>query len=178
MDRGKHSMNLEFAREELDERARTGLSRTICELKSSTGRTISIDNKTLLNFSSNNYLSLATDERIINAAKAALEYCGVGSGASRLITGTFTPHRELEERIARFKGCQDGEGAILFNSGYHANIGVIPVLVGRGDEIFADRLNHASLIDASILSRARVKRYPHRDMNALEGLLKKAASAS
>jgi glycine C-acetyltransferase len=171
-------VTLEFAKKELAERTEAGLKRTIQELSSSTGRLISIDNKSFLNFSSNNYLSLASDKRLIEAANSALERYGVGSGASRLITGTTAPHRELEERISSFMGASKERASILFNSGYHANIGVIPALVGRGDMIFADRLNHASLIDGAILSRAKIKRYPHRDMDSLEAMLKEANSVN
>lgn len=160
---------LEFARAALDDANQAGLRRVLQEIDGPQGRIITIDNKPLLNFSSNNYLSLANDPRIIEAAKVALERYGVGSGASRLISGSMRPHRELEERIAGF---MNREEAILFNSGYHANIGLIPALVGRDDEIFADKLCHASLIDGSILSRAACKRYPHRDLDALEKLLK------
>ena len=164
-------MTLEFVKKELDDVRRAGLMRMPGTLSSAQGRLITINNNELLNFSSNNYLSLSSDPRIIEAAKEALDLYGAGSGASRLITGTFKPHKELEARIASFKGVHK---AILFNSGYHANIGAIPALVGRGDEIFADRLNHASLIDGARLSRAKHKRYPHRDMAALEKLLKEA----
>lgn len=164
-------MDLEFVKKELDELIGTGLKRVLREVDGAQGRVITIADKPLLNFSSNNYLSLANDARIKEAAKEAIELYGVGSGASRLISGSMKPHKELEERIARFMG--RGK-AILFNSGYHANIGIIPALVGRNDEIFADKHCHASLIDGSILSRANIKRYPHRDMDVLEGLLKRA----
>ncbi len=162
---------VEFARIALEGAQEAGLKRVLLEIDGAQGRVITIDNKPLLNFSSNNYLSLANDTRLIEAAKEALERYGVGSGASRLISGNMKPHKELEERIARFMG---RERALLFNSGYHANIGLIPAIVGRRDEIFVDKLCHASLIDGSILSRAGIKRYPHRDTEALEGLLKKS----
>ncbi len=167
------SAALEFVKKELDEIRQAGLMREPGTLSTAQGRLITINNIDLLNFSSNNYLSLANDPRLIEAAKAALDTYGLGSGASRLISGTLTPHRELEARIASFKGIHK---AILFNSGYHANIGAIPALVGRNDEIFADRLNHASLIDGARLSRAKVRRYPHRDTGALEKLLKESGS--
>ncbi|MFC1855122.1 8-amino-7-oxononanoate synthase [Thermodesulfobacteriota bacterium] len=107
----------------------------------------------------------------MKAAKLALEEYGFGAGASRLISGTMSPHTRLEEDIASFKGC---EAAILFNSGYCANIGLISTITKKGDIIFSDKLNHASILDAALLSRAKVKRYAHKDTTALESYLKDA----
>jgi len=117
---------------------------------------------------SNNYLGLADHPSLKRAAVEAVERYGTGSGASRLVSGTMELHAALEERLARFKGT---EAALVFNSGYAANSGIIPALVGRGDVVFSDRLNHASIVDGCLLSRARFVRYPHNDMNALERLL-------
>lgn len=117
---------------------------------------------------SNNYLGLADHPALKRAAVEAVERYGTGSGASRLVSGTMELHAALEERLARFKGT---EAALVFNSGYAANSGIIPALAGRGDVVFSDRLNHASIVDGCLLSRARFVRYPHNDMNALERLL-------
>jgi glycine C-acetyltransferase len=100
-----------------------------------------------------------------------MEKYGFGSGASRLVSGNTRAHIELEEKLKKFKGT---EAALVFNSGYHANIGVIPALAERGDDIFSDKLNHASIVDGCVLSRANLKRYPHRDTDALERLIKKS----
>jgi 8-amino-7-oxononanoate synthase len=121
-----------------------------------------------LNLSSNNYLGLAGRAEVRAAAADAALGDGCGAGSSRLIAGTSDLHRALEERLARFKGT---EGALLFTSGYTANIGVIPALIGAGDLVLSDELNHASLIDGCRLSRAAYHTYPHRDMAALEAQL-------
>jgi glycine C-acetyltransferase len=107
------------------------------------------------------------------AAIEATERYGTGAGASRLVSGGMEAHRELEERIRRFKSA---DAALLFNSGYNANLGVITALAGHGAEIFSDRLNHASIVDACVLSRARFIRYPNRDASALEKLLGKSTA--
>ena len=127
----------------------------------------------LIDFSSNDYLGLKSDSRVISAMKDGADLYGVGSGASRLITGTASAHVELEGSLAVFKGT---EAALLFNSGYQANVGTIPALVARGDEIFMDRLSHASLIDGALLSRARVRRFAHCDPRALKRLLQKSTA--
>ncbi|MEK7851934.1 MAG: 8-amino-7-oxononanoate synthase, partial [Deltaproteobacteria bacterium] len=131
-----------------------------------------MDGKEVILLCSNNYLGLADHPRLKEAAIAAVEKYGVGSGASRLVSGTMELHHELEERIARFKGT---EAALLLNSGYTANTSVIPALVGKGDIVFSDKLNHASIIDGCILSRAEFKRYPNKDVEGLERLLKVAS---
>lgn len=130
---------------------------------------LSVDGRQVLSFCSNDYLGLASDARIIEAASRAAHDCGVGSGASALISGHALAHQQLEEEIARFVGA---ERALLFSTGYMANLGVIPALVGRGDAVFSDRLNHASIVDGARLSRAEVHVYPHLDVTALERLLK------
>jgi 8-amino-7-oxononanoate synthase len=122
---------------------------------------------------SNNYLGLASHPALADAAARAAREHGVGAGASRLISGSLPIHHELEERLAGLKGT---EAALLFPSGYHANIGVITALAGRGDAVFSDALNHASIIDGCRLSGAQVQVYPHGDVNALAALL--AASAA
>lgn len=124
----------------------------------------------VLNFCSNDYLGLATDPRLKEAAKEAVDRYGAGSGAARLISGNNVLWEELEAALADLKGT---EASLLFNSGYHANIGVLPTLAGEGDAIFSDELNHASLIDGCRLSKAEKAVYRHNDLNHLEELLKK-----
>jgi 8-amino-7-oxononanoate synthase len=134
------------------------------------GPYVLINGKKLLLLCSNDYLGLAAHPALREAASAAMEQYGFGSGASRLVSGTSVLHRELEERTARFKGA---ERALLFNSGYAANTGIIPAVAGEGDVILSDSLNHASIIDGCRLSRAAVEVYRHKDANHVESLLKK-----
>ena len=136
------------------------------------GRTININGKDLLNFCSNDYLGLSSDVRVVNAAKNALAIYGLGSGASRLVMGNMGETEQLEMEISRLKQMEE---CLVLNSGYAANTGIIPALLGREDIVFADRLNHASIIDGIILSRAELKRYPHLDMEALQEGLKQSA---
>ncbi len=130
--------------------------------------------KEYLSFASNDYLSLASDKRIIGSAKKALDKHGYSISSSALISGYSKSHFALEEELSSFLG---QERTLLFSTGYQANLGVIKSLVNRGGHIFADNLNHASLIDGSILSRANFKRYKHKDISDLEELLNKAKSA-
>lgn len=123
-----------------------------------------------INFSSNDYLGLANHPALTEAAKKTLDEYGFGSGASRLLSGGTQLHSALERKIAEFK---DTEAALLFNSGYAANISAIPVIAGEGDVIFSDELNHASIIDGCRLSRAKKVIYRHRDVNHLSELIKK-----
>ncbi|NOK61172.1 MAG: 8-amino-7-oxononanoate synthase [Chloroflexi bacterium AL-W] len=141
--------------------------RQLTTITHSTEPWFTINGQPFLNLSSNNYLGLATHPDVQHAAANATTH-GCGAGASRLITGTTPLHQQLEARLAQFKG---RERALLFTSGYTANIGVIPALVGSGDLIFSDALNHASLIDGCRLSRATCHSYPHCDVAALEQLL-------
>lgn len=132
----------------------------------------------LLNFSSNNYLGLANHPRLKTAAERATREWGVGSTASRLICGNLGLHEELESELVRFKGQAIPKArALLFNSGYHANLGIISALMGRDDVIFSDELNHASLIDGCRLSRAKTMIYQHADVNDLARKLKASAGA-
>ncbi|MDO8676008.1 MAG: 8-amino-7-oxononanoate synthase [Candidatus Omnitrophota bacterium] len=149
-----------------------GLRRGLRQTQSPQGRTIIVDGRRVLNFCSNDYLGLADDEKVKAAAIASIGQDGFGSGASRLVGGNMSAHTALEERLAALKKT---EACLLFSSGYMANTGIIPALVGRGDIVFCDRLNHASIIDGILLSRAQMKRYPHVDMAALEDGLKKAS---
>jgi 8-amino-7-oxononanoate synthase len=129
-----------------------------------------VDGRRVLNFSSNNYLGLADSALLVDAAERAMRECGFGAGASRLIAGNLSPHRALELRIADWRR---SPAALLFNSGYHANVGVISALLGADDVVFSDALNHASIIDGCRLSRARVVVYPHCDVDALDALLER-----
>ncbi|MGB9813919.1 MAG: 8-amino-7-oxononanoate synthase [Thermovenabulum sp.] len=133
-----------------------------------TGPRANINGQEVLLFSSNNYLGMSHHPRVKAASKEAVERWGTGSGGSRLTTGNFVLHRQLEERIARFKGTED---AIVFSSGYLANLGVISALMGRGDLVLSDELNHASIIDGCRLSRATVKVFRHRDVTHLRDIL-------
>ncbi len=128
--------------------------------------------RTILNFSSNDYLGLSRHPTVIEASRRALEAFGSGSAASRLVTGTLPLHEELESRLARFKGYSK---ALLFGSGYLANAGIVPALVGKDDQVFADKLVHASIIDAVVLSRATLHRFQHNRPEHLAELLKKNA---
>ncbi len=129
-----------------------------------------IQGREVLNLSSNNYLGLASHPRMKEAAKEAIDKYGNGATSSRLIVGSMELHRRLEEKLAAFKGT---EKALLFSTGYMANVGTIAAVAGRGDIIFSDRLNHASIVDGIRLSGAEWKRYPHRDVERLRGLLEK-----
>lgn len=140
-------------------------------LSSPQGAHITVDKKTYLNFCSNDYLGLANHPSVVAAMQKATREYGVGSGASHLVNGHSHYHHQLEEAIAAFTG---RERALLFSTGYMANMGVIAALVGRGDTVFEDRLNHASLIDGGLLSRAQFKRFHHNDCDHLESQLKKA----
>jgi 8-amino-7-oxononanoate synthase len=144
------------------------LKRTRRTLESPQGARVRVDGRDYVAFCSNDYLGLAAHPELIEAAREGAARYGVGAGASHLLSGHTTAHRELEARLAEFVGLPR---AVLFSAGYLANIGVVTALVGRGDAIFADRLNHASLNDAALLSRAEFRRYPHLDLGALERLL-------
>ncbi len=160
-----------FLKEQLADLDRKNLRRSLRCVDGAQDRTIVMGGKAYLNFCSNNYLGLAADPRLKEAAVSALTRSGFGSGASRLVCGTLSEHRELEERLAAFKGT---ESCLIFNCGYMANVGIISSLFGRGDLILCDRLNHASILDGIVLSRASFRRYPHRDMQALERLLQRS----
>jgi len=144
------------------------LRRTRRVVSASQGPEVVVDGRPALCLASNNYLGLAGDRRLARAAIAAIESSGVGAAASPLICGHMDEHAALEREIAAWLGC---EAALLFGSGYHANIATIAALTGPGDEVFSDALNHASLIDGCRLSRARITVFPHRDMDALERAL-------
>ncbi|HSH97099.1 MAG: 8-amino-7-oxononanoate synthase [Methylophilaceae bacterium] len=154
---------------ELDERASAGLTRRRRLLQSAQSAHIQCDDQAVISFCSNDYLGLANHPDLIEAWQRGATEAGVGSGASHLITGHHAEHEALEHALAEFVGLPK---ALLFSTGYMANIGVVTALVGRGDAVFADKLNHACLNDAALLSRAELHRYPHNDLAALEGMLK------
>jgi 8-amino-7-oxononanoate synthase len=162
-------MNPSFLEQDLLELESKSMRRSLRTVQSAQSRAVVIDGKTVLNFCSNNYLGLADDERIKRATIDAVSQHGFGAGASRLICGNTSAHILLEEKIARLKKT---ESALVFSSGYMANTGIIPALYDREDVILSDRLNHASIIDGILLSRATLKRYAHNDMQVLEEELK------
>ena len=127
-----------------------------------------VDGERVMSFASNDYLGLANHPRVVEAAMRALKRYGLGAAASHMVTGHMQPHHDLEIRLAEFLGLPK---ALLFSSGYAANLGILTALAGRGDTIFADKLNHACLNDGAILSRATFKRYAHNDVAKLEILL-------
>jgi 8-amino-7-oxononanoate synthase len=145
------------------------LYRELRTLDSAQGPLVNIGGGRLLNFSSNDYLGLATSPELREAAAKAAERYGTGSGASRLICGSLPPHRELEEALAQFKGA---EAALSFSSGYATALGTIAALAGRHDVIVIDKFVHASIVDAARLSGAKLRVYPHNDLGRLEEILK------
>ena len=158
--------------EEMTRLREAGLLANIRTIESPMDAWVTIDGRQLLNFCANNYLGLANHPRLRQAAKAAIDQYGIGPGAVRTIAGTMTLHVELEQRLAAFK---KAEACITFQSGFMANLATIPALVGPEDVIFSDELNHASIIDACRLSRARVVRYAHNDV---DDLLRKIAETT
>jgi len=161
-------MPLGFLQEELAKLEESKLYNHIRVIEGAQGPWVQIKGRRMLNLCSNNYLGLANHPALKEAAIKAIEEYGVGPGAVRSIAGTNSLHTELEEALARFKRA---EAVLSFQSGFNANLAVIPALVGKEDVILSDELNHASIIDGCRLSRATIKVYPHRDMEALEKLL-------
>jgi glycine C-acetyltransferase len=159
---------LQFIRDDLEALKEQGLYINIRTIGSAQEGWTTVDGKRLLNFCSNNYLGLANHPRMREAAKKAIDDLGVGPGAVRSIAGTMTIHLELEKRLAEFKQVED---AISLQSGFSANLAVIPALMGREDIIFSDELNHASIIDGCRLSRARIVRYKHCDPHSLRNVI-------
>lgn len=158
----------------LQQRQQQGLYRSRRVIESPQGTEIIADGKKLLNFCSNDYLGLANHSDIKKAFIAGAEKYGVGSGAAHLICGHSSAHHALEEELADFAGYPR---ALLFSTGYMANLGVAQALCGRGDRVLEDRLNHASLLDAGLLSGARMQRYQHNDMADLQHKLGEVAQA-
>jgi 8-amino-7-oxononanoate synthase len=159
---------LSWVGEELAELDAGGLRRVPPVIAGAAGPTVEVDGRTYVLLGSNNYLDLAGDARVREAAAEAAIRFGGGTGGSRLVSGTLEIHRELEARLADLMGT---ESAVLFSSGYVANLATIQALAGPGDEVFSDALNHASVIDGCRLSSATVTVYPHADMAALDAAL-------
>jgi glycine C-acetyltransferase len=157
-----------FINSEISNLQTAGCYRRMKLTGSASNARISLNGKEVINFSSNNYLGLAASSFLRQAAAEAITGFGVGTGASRLISGNLTLHEELERKIAGFKMT---ESALVFNCGYMANCGLLSALGQRDDVIFSDRFNHASIIDGILLSKARLARYAHKDMDELRRLL-------
>ena len=166
-------MSGKFIETELQRLNEAGLYRRLRRVSGDQGPTLILDDKEVVNFSSNNYLGLANHPALREAAKDAIDRYGCGSGASRLISGNMTLHEELEAKLAELKGT---EAALVFNSGFQANIGIISTLIGQGDAVVSDALNHASIIDGCRLSHAQVYVYGHADLQQLEDCLKQASA--
>jgi 8-amino-7-oxononanoate synthase len=158
----------DFFTEELEALRKRALDRHLREISSAQGPEVVIAGRHFINFSSNNYLGLANDLRLHEAAASAIDEFGVGAGASRLISGTQSPHLRLERALAKWKGT---EAALCFSSGYAAALGTIPALVTKNDVILLDKLCHASLIDGARLSGAVLRIFPHNQLRKLESLL-------
>lgn len=154
----------QFLADQLADLKAQGLYNTIRTLEGPMDARVIIDGRELLNFCANNYLGLANHPRLREAAKRAIDQYGIGPGAVRSIAGTMSIHDQLEKRLAEFKGA---EAVITMQSGFTANLAVIPALVGKGDVIFSDQLNHASIIDGCRLSRAQIVSYAHNDVDDL-----------
>lgn len=159
---------------ELSQLSERNLLRRLRVVDSYDGPRITMNNRELLLLCSNDYLGLANHPALRQAALQAMERYGFGAGASRLVSGTSELHHALENKLALFKGT---EAALVFNSGYAANTGIIPAIVGTGDLILSDSLNHASIVDGCRLSKSQVKIYPHKDSAQVETLLKNNSKA-
>ena len=166
-------MPFEALQKELDQRTALGLLRQRRTLQSPQSPHIVVDGKSYLSFCSNDYLGLANHPRLVSALQQGAAQYGVGAGAAHLVSGHTHVHQQLELELAEFVG---KPAALLFSTGYMANLGVVQALVGKGDSVFADKLNHASLNDAMQMSRASVKRYRHNDIAQLALLLEQTVS--
>jgi 8-amino-7-oxononanoate synthase len=164
-------MGAAFIDDELAKLKQASLYRRLRLIEGEQGPILTVDGREALNFCSNNYLGLANHPALCAAAKEAIDRYGCGSGASRLISGNMALHEELERKIAELKGT---EAALVFNSGFQTNTGILSTLAGEGDVILSDSLNHASLIDGCRLARAKVVVYAHCDMEQLEHGLKRS----
>jgi 8-amino-7-oxononanoate synthase len=159
----------QWARAELSAIAALNLRRTLEPLESAQGPRVRVAGRPLLNFSSNDYLALANSPELITVGQQALAQWGLGAGASRLVVGDLLPHAALERRLAAFSGA---DRAVVFSSGFAANLGALGSVLAEGDVVFSDALNHASIIDGCRLSRATVAVYRHADLEHLEGLVR------
>lgn len=164
---------MDFITDEIKTLKEQGLYRSLKTIEHYDGPVVTIDGKEFLLFCSNNYLGLANHPKVIEEAIKATKKFGFGSGASRLISGNSILHQTLEKEIAKFK---NREAALVFPTGYMANVGTISALLNEGDAVIVDRLNHASIIDACRLSKAKILPYPHKDMAGLGKILKKSGS--
>lgn len=160
--------------EELKQLAGKNLYRKLRVLESRDATHARFEGREMLLFCSNDYLGLSRHPRVVRAAREALEVCGVGAGAARLISGTSEAHRRLEEKIAQFKR---KEASIVFGSGFLANLGILTALAGTGDVIVLDKLCHASLVDGARLSGAALRVFPHKNYKQCEELLRKSKTA-
>ncbi len=167
-DEGLAKMPFSVLQDELTALDAKGLRRHRRTLDSAQSAHVTVDGKKYLAFCSNDYLGLANHPAVISAAQIGAAHCGVGSGASHLVLGHARAHEQLEQQLAAFVNLPR---ALLFSTGYMANLGIVTALMGREDAVFADRLNHASLNDACLLARAQFKRYGHNDVEQLERLL-------
>lgn len=165
-------MGIEFILDELHTLKDRALLREYRTIESAQDHYIQINGKSYLSFCSNNYLGLANHRKIKQAAIEAIHQYGWGAGASRLVSGNMTLHQKLEKKIAEFKGT---EAALLFPTGYMANLGALCALVSKGDIVIGDKLNHASIIDGCRQSGATFRVYPHNDMSQLESLLRRSS---
>ena len=159
-------------RDEINDLKKKGLYREMRTVEGEQDSSVVINGKRVLMFSSNNYLGLANHPGLKKASMDAALYYGTGSGGSRLISGSMEVHRTLEKELALFKGT---DGALLFSSGYHANVGAVSALAGEGDLILSDEFNHASIVDGCRLSRGEVRVYKHGDMNSLKEILRRSS---
>jgi 7-keto-8-aminopelargonate synthetase-like enzyme len=159
----------QFLTGELERIQSAGLRRSQRVINSPQGPEVSCDGRLVANFASNDYLGLAAHPNLRDAARGALDEAGVGSGASRLICGTHSHHKRLEEALARFKRT---ESALSFSSGYAAALGTIPALAGKGDVIVLDKLCHACLVDGARLAGASMRVFPHNGLEKLESHLR------
>jgi glycine C-acetyltransferase len=165
---------LSFLTAELDSLKQQGLFRRLRILEGEQKPAATIDHRHVVNLSSNNYLGLTTHPRLREAARDALDRLGVGSGSVRTIAGTMTIHMELEERLAAFKNT---EAVVVFQSGFAANAGTVAAVLSKDDVVVSDELNHASIIDGCRLSRAAIKVFPHKDVDAARRVLQELPAA-
>ena len=160
---------LKFLSDELDSLKQQGLYRKLRILESEQAAHATFDHKSVVNLSSNNYLGLTTHPKLREAALEAVRDFGAGSGSVRTIAGTMAMHMELERRLAAFKNV---EAVVVFQSGFAANAGTVSAILDKDDVVISDELNHASIIDGCRLSRAAIKVFPHKDVDAAREILK------
>src|SRR5246500_6083319 len=165
---------LQYVSDQLNELRAKGVAPKLRVLEGEQKPVCVFDGREVINLASNNYLGLTSDKRLRKASIEAVRKYGVGAGAVRTISGTMKLHMDLEEQIAKFKNV---EACVVFQSGFTANAGTVSAVLGKEDLIISDELNHASIIDGARLSRATIKVFPHKDVEAADGLLRESASA-